>query len=89
MAGQPGAGSLGPRFFIAVFSVTWAIVVLWLALSAPPDGRLLSAGPVAVVGVVIGALGYLSMIKRRAVRARQASIQKMLELRRQEKGTGK
>ena len=89
MADQPGAVSVGPRSFLAVFSVAWALVVVWLALSMPPEQRLLSAGPVAVVGAVIGALGYLSMVKRRAVRARQDSIQKMLKLRRQERETKK
>jgi hypothetical protein len=85
MPDDSGGSVLVPRVFIGIFAVVWALVVVILVMGLPPDQRLLSAGPLAVVGAVIGALGYMSMVKRRAVRDRQKAMERMLEQRRRER----
>jgi hypothetical protein len=92
MTEQPQKPDRIPLLFIAIFSVAWALVVLWFVSSndmspvaSSPEQRLLAAAPLAVVGAIICALGYLSMLKRRGLRRNRSSLEKLLEQRRQEK----
>jgi uncharacterized membrane-anchored protein len=92
MTEQPQRPDRVPQWFIIIFAVAWSLVVLWLVSfsgnSSPPmssQQRLVAAAPLAVVGAVICALGYLSMVKRRAMRRSQSSLNRLLERRRQEK----
>jgi flagellar basal body-associated protein FliL len=81
-----------PLMFVVIFAIAWALVMLWFVssegMSSPSSSaqqRLPAAAPLAVVGAVICALGYLSMVKRRAMRRSQSSLNRLLEQRRQEK----
>jgi NADH:ubiquinone oxidoreductase subunit K len=86
---QPGPDRT-PFFIIAVFAVGWSVVVaLFVAYGggstggSTPGGRLWTAAPLAVVGAVICALGYMSMLKRRAMRRSQSSLERLLKQARQ------
>ena len=92
MATQSVKRDRGPLAFIAAFAVVWTLVVAAVTStmpSGPWEGRLLAVAPLGVVGAVICALGYLSLMKRRAIRRHQSSLQKMLEERRRETRAGK
>jgi len=92
MTEQPRKTDRIPMMFVAIFATAWALVVILFVLSdngSPasfsPQQRLWAAAPLAVVGAVICALGYLSMVKRRAMRRSRSSLDRLLEQRRQEK----
>jgi hypothetical protein len=92
MAAQSEKRDRSPLAFIAAFAAVWTLVVAWVGATTPSgpwEGRFLAIAPLAVVGAVICALGYLSLIKRRAIRNHQSSLKKILEERRRETRAGK
>ena len=92
MTEKPQRPDRVPLMFLVIFAIAWALVVLWFAgpagMSSPsssPQQRILAVAPLAVVGAVICTLGYMSMVKRRAMHRSRSSLNRLLEQRRQEK----
>lgn len=80
-------GRLGPMLLVlAAGYVAWVVIVLFITSSVEPAQRVLVAGPLLAIGALITGMGYLSLIRRRALRMRQSSLERMLELRRRERG---
>jgi hypothetical protein len=77
----------GPMLLVlAAGYVAWVLIVLTITSSVQPAQRVLVAGPLLAIGALITGMGYLSLIRRRALRVRQSSLERMLELRRRERG---
>ncbi len=72
--------------FLAAGYVAWVIIVLYITSPVEPAQRVLVAGPLLGMGALIAGMGYLSLLRRRALRQRQSSLERMLELRRRERG---
>jgi len=79
-----------PILFIVVFAIAWSALVFWYvafagaqSMPSTPQQRLWAAPPLVVVGAVICALGYMSLLKRRAMRGTRQSLDRLLEQSRQ------
>ena len=82
-----------PLLIVAVVIAAWATAVVFYARTFPDGQGILAGGALFGVGCLIAGMGYLSMLRRVAMRNRERSMQKLLEKRRREreqdnKGTG-
>jgi uncharacterized membrane protein YidH (DUF202 family) len=64
----------------------WVVTVLFITSSGVPAQRALIAGTLMAVGGLVCGMGYLSILRRSALRQRQDSLQRLLDKRRREKG---
>ena len=85
MPGPQKARPTGPLMLLLLGYAGWTVVVLSFTASAPPAQRVLLAGSLLAVGGLVCGMGYLSALRRRALRQRQDSLQRMLERRRRER----
>lgn len=86
MAGNEEGKPAPVLLFLAAGYAAWAVIVLYITATVQPAQRVLVAGPLLGMGALICGMGYLSLIRRRALRARQSSLERLLELRRRERG---
>ncbi|MGQ9583037.1 MAG: hypothetical protein ACUVV6_05935 [Thermoplasmatota archaeon] len=87
-AGRPG-GRPGRRLPDVVFIVAFASSLsILLSVSVLSSGELspYSAGAIAAVSLLIAVMGRLSFVRRRAMAASRALLERTLEERRRERG---
>ena len=80
----PARPSMPVVLLIIAFSA-WTSMVLYLTAPIPPGQRVFVAGSLLAVGALICGMGYLSTLRRGALRKRQETLDKLLEMRRRER----
>jgi hypothetical protein len=80
-----GVSPSRPLFIVAVVIAAWAVAVVFYASTFPDGEGVLAGGALFGVGCLIAGMGYLSMLRRSAMRKRESSMKKLLEKRRQER----
>lgn len=85
MSGEKGGGPSPALIALVTGLAAWTVMVIVLTASVPPAQRVLLAGSLLAVGGLICGMGYLSTLRRRALRQRQDSLRRMLERRRRER----
>jgi len=63
----------------------WVVIVLVITAPLALVQRVLVAGPLLAIGGLLCGMGYLSSLRRRALRRREGSLQRLLEQRRRER----
>jgi hypothetical protein len=86
MSDDTSRGLSPSQLLLAAGYAAWVVVVLYYTASLPPAQRFLVAGTLLAVGGLVCGMGYLSTLRRSALRQRQDSLQRLLEKRRREKG---
>jgi uncharacterized membrane protein YidH (DUF202 family) len=71
---------------LAAGYAAWVVIVLYITSTGAPAQRALLAGTLLAVGGLICGMGYLSILRRSALRQRQDALQRLLDKRRREKG---
>ena len=72
--------------YLAAGFAAWAVTVLYITATVEPAARVLVAGPLLAMGALILGMGYLSILRRRALRKRQDTLGRLLEKSRNERG---
>ena len=77
-----------PLAIISVVIAAWGVAVTLYARSMPAPQGVYAGGALFAVGCLIAGMGYLSMLRREALRKRESSLKKILEERRREREQG-
>jgi len=88
MSAKTGDGPPPALLALVAGYAVWAVVVLYITSTVALPQRAIVAGTLLAIGALVGGMGYLSTLRRRAMRARQDSLQRILEKRRKERGNG-
>jgi len=88
MSDETSSGPLPALLLLVAGYAAWVVIVLYITSSVLPAQRVLVAGSLLAVGALVCGMGYLSTIRRRAMRQRQDSLQRILEKRRRERDNG-
>jgi hypothetical protein len=64
----------------------WVVIVLCITSSVEPGARVLVAGPLLAMGALISGMGYLSLLRRRALNERREALGRLLEKSRRGRG---
>lgn len=72
--------------YLAAGYAAWAVIVLYITAPVEPAARVLVAGPLLAMGALICGMGYLSLLRRRALHERRDTLGRLLEKSRRERG---
>jgi len=85
MAGKEGVGIPRPAAVLVAVLAGWTAFVIFYISGVPAGQRPLLGGSLFGVGCLLAGMGYLSMLRRQAMRQRQQSLAAILEKRRRER----